>query len=110
MKFSDYFEHTEHLGLMISSSLSNGMDKLKRVQILVAAENTWQGIIGNTWPYSEEPLLITGQFSTKFTESIVVDLNENLWKRLEGKTDFEECLTPQYKCASIFDPRPNKTQ
>ena len=36
--------------LHVSSSIQ-GIDKLGKINLLIAANNTWQGIVGNTWPH-----------------------------------------------------------
>ena len=54
LKFSDPLPYyPTPLQLIISSSLTQGVDKLEKVHILVASNNTWQGIVGNRWPYSK---------------------------------------------------------
>ena len=114
LKFSDPLPYYSiPLQLIISSSLTQGVDKLEKVHILVASNNTWQGIVGNRWPYSKNaPLSVDGTFSTEFMSIFKVDLEENVWKSREGNSNFDECMNDRYlkDCASIFDPRPNKYQ
>ena len=114
LKFSDPLPYyTIPLQLIISSSLTQGVDKLEKVHILVASNNTWQGIVGNRWPYSKKaPLSIKGTFSSEVISSFIVDLEENIWKSRNGSSDFDRCLNDRYlkDCASIFDPRPNTNQ
>ena len=35
------------------SSFIQGIDKLEHIDLMIAANNTWQGIVGNNWPYSQ---------------------------------------------------------
>jgi hypothetical protein len=35
------------------SSFSQGIDKLEKINLMIAANNTWQGIVENNWPYSQ---------------------------------------------------------
>ena len=35
------------------SSFSQGIDKLEKINLMIATNNTWQGIVGNNWPYSQ---------------------------------------------------------
>ena len=28
-------------------------DKLEKMNLMIAANDTWQGIVGNSWPYSQ---------------------------------------------------------
>ena len=79
---------------------------------MIASTDTWQGIVGNKWPYSKVPPIISGSFFDAILNSNTIDIEENVFKYLEGKEDFGECmantLTP--KCTSIFDPEPKKNQ
>ena len=35
------------------SSFIQGIDKLEHIDLMIAANNTWQGIVGSNWPYSQ---------------------------------------------------------
>ena len=35
------------------TSFIQGIDSLKHIDLMIAANNTWQGIVGNNWPYSQ---------------------------------------------------------
>ena len=97
------------LQLVIGSSTS-GLDKLEKLNFYIASDNTWQGVIMNKWPYSNTPMLVSGVFSTETFSSVIVELDENIWKYRKGLSDFDECMNdqPMQKCISIFDPRPNR--
>ena len=98
-----------NLQLFVSSSISSGVDKLEKLYFYIASDNTWQGVIMNSWPYSKTPLFVSGVFSTETVSSIWVELDENVWKYREGISDFDECMDRQSKqCISIFDPSPNR--
>lgn len=77
---------------------------------MVAAENTWQGISFNSWPYSKVPQFISGKFATELYKIIFIDFEENEWNYRDGKRDFNDCIDTHddSECASIFDPRPHK--
>ena len=92
---------------MVISSSNLGTDKLNKVDLFIAAENTWQGTIGFGWPYSKIPFSVSGAFSTETVNVISVDLEENIWNYRDGNDNFEHCMNslPMNKCASIFDPR-----
>ena len=49
----------KQLHLIIGSSIL-GLDKLKKVDLFIGAENTWQGTIGL---YTNHPLIASGVFS-----------------------------------------------
>ena len=95
---------------MVISSSNLGIDKLDKVDLFIAAENTWQGTIGFGWPYSKIPLSVSGDFSTEIVNVINVDIEENIWNYRDGNDNFDDCMNslPMKKCASIFDPRPLK--
>ena len=73
---------------------------------MIAATDTWQGIVGNRWPYSKRPPIISGSFSDAILNSNSIDIEENVFKYLEGKGDFDECMMDFQlpNCTSIFDP------
>ena len=95
---------------MVIGSSNLGTDKLTKVDLFIAAENTWQGTIGYGWPYSKIPLTASGAFSTELVNTINVDLEENIWNYRDGKDNFDDCMNNLHmnNCASIFDPRPLK--
>ena len=108
MKFADPLPYYPDYETLVISSSTQGIDKLEKVNILVASSNTWQGIFGNRWPYSKNtPLSLDGIFSTEVTNIIMVDLEENVWKSRDGNSNFDECMDDRYMkdCKSIFDPR-----
>ena len=103
--------YSNYLILYISTSLS-GIDKLIKMNLFVVTSETWQGIIEKTWPYSKFPLALSGKFQSKVLNLNYAYIEENDWKFLEGKNDFDECMgdnQPQ-NCVSIFDPRPCKNR
>ena len=42
----DYF-------IFFVSSFVKGIDELEHVDLMIAANNTWQGVVGDIWPYSK---------------------------------------------------------
>ena len=54
---SNYFQ------LFIGSSIQS-LDKLEKMYLMIAAENTWQGIVGGRWPYSKGLKISKGFFMT----------------------------------------------
>ena len=92
--------------------VSNQNQELKKIKLMIAAENTWQGIIEQTWPYGNIPHIIGRSFSDNKFIQMSVKIDENLHKNRHGKTDFDECFEaqPSSLCLSIFDPRPNNNQ
>ena len=95
---------------MVIGSSNLGTDKLNKVDLFIAAENTWQGTIISDWPYSKIPFAASGVFSTNLISIVNVDLEENVWNYRDGKENIDECMNGlnTNPCASIFDPRPLK--
>ena len=92
--------------------ISQGKDKLKRVQVLIAANDTWQGIIFNSWPYSKTPPFIKGTFDKNTFRVVFIDFEENVWNYRDGVFDFNKCIQTfnESKCIPIFDPRLQKSE
>ena len=42
----------DHFNIFISNFIQ-GKDKLENIDLMIAANGTWQGIVGNNWPYSQ---------------------------------------------------------
>ena len=55
-----------YMNIFIGSS-SQSKDKLEKINLMIAANNTWQGIVGNKWPYSKG-LKISKRFYTTFQQ------------------------------------------
>ena len=109
--FTNPLLESNYLTLVLSTSLS-GIDKLKKMDLFVVTKDTWQGIIGKTWPYSKFPLALSGKFQSGVLNVHYAYIEENDWKFLEGQGDFDECMDDYQspKCGSIFDPRPLKNR
>ena len=39
--------------MFIISSFNQGIDKLENIDLIIAANDTWQGIVEDNWPYSQ---------------------------------------------------------
>ena len=42
----DYF-------MIFISNFIQGKDKLENIDLMITANDTWQGIVGDNWPYSQ---------------------------------------------------------
>ena len=111
LHFTNPLLESNFLTLFTSSSLF-GIDKLKKMNLYIVAEETWQGIIEKTWPYSKFPLALSGKFQSSVLNIHYAYIEENDWNFLEGKRDFDECMDDyqSQKCVSIFDPGPPKNR
>ena len=98
------------LGLGIRT-FGKDRDRLKKVNVLIASNNTWQGIITNNWPYKAPPL-IGGKFVPDKYNMVDIRLKENLKKFRRGYDDFNQCMKDKdnKKCVSIFDLTINESQ
>ena len=93
------------------SSSSKTKDRLRRVDLFIAAKNTWQGTI-STWPSSKVPPVVTRELDTESYKLINIHLRENQWHWRTGISDFDNCMEDYNasKCSSIFDPKPCEHQ
>ena len=98
--------------IMVNSNLE-GMDRLTKVNLMVAAKNTWQGIILNDWPYNQVPLKIGKDMVSKYANIYDIKLKEELWKNLEGYDEFDDCmneLDSVQGCISMFEPQTHQNE
>ena len=85
LEFSEEFGPSHMLQVMQNSS--NEIDKLQRISILLATENTWQGTItGKNWPYINKPVEIKADFQQNVSKQYRIQIQENLWKYREVKS------------------------
>ena len=94
-------------GLMLKS-YNKGIDKLAKFKLIIAAENTWQGIIYDKWFYSgKAPPIINADLIPGLSKNYFIDLEANIWNYKNGKTSFDSCVAKNEKesCLSIFDTR-----
>ena len=77
--------------LMITTS-DQGNDNLQGIHLFMAAKNTWQGAITEDWPYNNIPQKLKSNFKQNFTHYYPTNLREDVWKYLEGQSDFDHCL------------------
>ena len=42
----------DYFTIYVSSSIQ-GVDKLEKIDLMIAANDTWQGIVGDSWPYNK---------------------------------------------------------
>jgi hypothetical protein len=93
--------------IIVMSSLQE-TNKLTKVNLIVAAKNTWQGIILNDWPYNQVPLKIGKEIVSEHQTIYDIKLKEELWKNLEGYDEFDDCmneLDSLQGCISMFEPQ-----
>ena len=91
--------------ILAISDLNGNIDRVKKVHLLIASENTWQGIVTNTWPYDLSPPIITRDFLQSSATMAIIDLSENVFKNRNGDTDYKKCFNTKSdnKCTSMFD-------
>ena len=98
--------------IIVRSSLQE-TDKLTKVNLIVAAKSTWQGIILNDWPYNQVPLKIGKEMVSGYSNIYDIKLKEELWKNLEGCNEFDDCMNEfdsVQGCISIFEPQTNQNE
>ena len=98
-------------GIYLTVTTSDkGVNKLQGINWFPAATNTWQGVITEDWPYNNIPQKLSGNFKQSFTNYFPIKLREDVWKYLEGESDFDSCIAQerynnifgQIHCDSIF--------
>ena len=93
---------------IVVESVPRGIDKLTKVNLMIAAKNTWQGIIFNDWPYNQVPLKIGKHMVSGYSNMYDIKLEEELWKNLEGHKEFDDCMKEldfEPGCISMFEPQ-----
>ena len=87
------------------SDLNGNIDSVRKVHLLIASKNTWQGIVIPSWPYEKAPPIITRKFILNSMAMAIIDLSENIFKNRNGDTDYKKCFNTKKdnKCTSIFD-------
>ena len=99
--------------IIVSSSNLQGIDKLTKVNMMIAAKNTWQGIILNDWPYNQVPLKIVKDMVPGFSSIYNIKLKEESWKNLEGHDEFDNCIMEldfEQGCISMFEPQTHQNE
>ena len=97
------------LPIYIDVKINQKMDKLQQFDVFVAAENTWQGIVYNSWPYSQIPLKVSEKVPKPgLGRQLNFKIEENVWKHLKGVDETEDCLQELKvivaNCTSLFHP------
>ena len=96
----------------IIANFTKEADKLTKFHLMVAAENTWQGIIFENWPYREYPPMTTIDVIPGIYAASTLDLKEKIWINLDVEDDLDSCLSNKEEngCLSIFDHRTFKKE
>ena len=91
---------------MQASSLQ-GVDKLKSFHLMIASNNTWQGLVYASWPNDKIPPVVTKDVVLGDSVRVQIFLKENLWNYQNGEKDFNLCMSRSEgnHCKSIFDVR-----
>ena len=50
--------------MLFAGSSIQSLDKLEKMNLMIATENTWQGLVGDRWPYSKGLKISKGFFMT----------------------------------------------
>ena len=91
----------------------NSVDKVNLINLYVADNNTWQGLIYGVWPkHTKSPLKIVGEISESSMNQYIVQLEKAEWSYLEGNDNYSECLRDNEitgtDCKSMFHPNSYK--
>ena len=90
--------------LLMTNSLQDN-DELKGFKLMIAASNTWQGLVYGKWPYKKVPPIATGTLAPKLISNVDIELEESIWNYRKGEGNFDLCMKGYEKnhCKSIFD-------
>ena len=93
----------------------NSVDKVNLINLYVAGNNTWQGLIYGEWPkHAKSPLKIVGEISQSSMNQYIVPLEIADWSYLEGNGNYSECLRDNEitgtDCKSMFHPNSYKLE
>ena len=89
------------------------VDKVNLINLYVAGNNTWQGLIYGEWPkHTKSPLKVVGEISQISLNQYIVPLEKAEWSYLEGNDNYSECLRDNEitstDCKSMFHPNSYK--
>ena len=107
--------HTVLLFSILGFAKGNSVDKVNLINLYVAGNNTWQGLIYGKWPkHAKSPLKIVGEISQSSgsMNQYIVPLEIADWSYLEGNGNYSECLKDDEiigtDCKSMFHPNSYK--
>ena len=87
----------------------NQIDKLEKINLYVAADNTWQGVTYGSWANTKNPLKVIGEIQDFSFNINFVPIEATEWTYVNDTGNFSQCLEDQepiYKsCKSIFHPK-----
>ena len=91
--------------IFIMKSSLQGVDKLKSFNLMIASNNTWQGLVYSTWPYEKTPPVVTKDLVFGKTGQAQISLKEHRWNYRNGTKNFNLCMcrSEENHCKPIFD-------
>ena len=88
---------------------TNQIDKFRKINLYVVANNTWQGVIYGSWANTKNPLKVIGVFNDFSMDIHFVPIEVTEWTYIKGIGNFQQCLDEQEpiseSCKSIFFPK-----
>ena len=78
----------------------------------LAANNTWPGVITDSWPYNSVPQKLYGKLNPGFDIYNQIKLKEDIWQYRGGDNDLKKCVgdslaLKNFDCISLFNPYSN---
>ena len=87
----------------------NRIDKLEKINLYVAADNTWQGVTYGSWANTKNPLKVIGEIQDFSFNINFVPIEATEWTYIKGNGNYSQCLEDQEpiseSCKSIFHPK-----
>ena len=105
--------HTVLLFNILGFAKGFSVDKVNLINLYVAGNNAWQGLIYGEWPkHTKSPLKVVGEISQSSLNQYIVPLEKAEWSYLEGNDNYSECLRDKKNtgtdCKSMFHPNSYK--
>ena len=87
----------------------NQIDKIEKINLYVAADNTWQGVTYGSWANTKNPLKVVGEYQDFSFNINFVQIEATEWTYIKGNDNYSQCLEDQEpiseSCKSIFHPK-----
>ena len=78
----EFLKKSPNFSMHLLLRQTGNLDQFESVTLVVATENTWQGLI-NGWPYFNSPLKVNATFRPGYSNQYMITMEENVWQYLK---------------------------
>ena len=78
----EFLKRSSNFSMYLLLRQTSNVDQFESVNLVVATENTWQGLI-NGWPYFNSPLKVNATFRPGYSNQYMITMEENVWQYLK---------------------------